>query len=392
MNKIMEMRRKLAEIREKAQRLNERDEFGEEEQRQFDAYMAEADRIQEWLERNDRIRDLPQRPDPEDDGIADILDSNRPPAHNRTRPGDSEERALGHYIRTGDDGALREVRASNDTDMNVTTDADGGYTVPTGHFNNVIARRDEAMLPVVLGVQRIPGTGTTVNVPVDNEADGEFVSTAEGSDHDRDAPALDQKAMTLVRYTKKIQLSWELLEDEDSNLLAFIENFVGRGMAKTHNDLLITEVETNGSNLKTTTSATALAVGELEDAVYDDDLAFYLDDTGSVAWVMRPTTYGKVIQLSGDERWYADTSQGSRMPRGLLGYGVAFSNKAEAYGTTGNKFTLFGNWNMVGWRDAGISRFIRDEYSYEAGIELRYQFRTVYKVLQAEAIGYVDHA
>ena len=52
----------------------------------------------------------------------------------------------------------------------------------------------------------IPGKGTTVNVPYDNETDGEFVSTGEGSGFDQDAPAIGQAAMTLVKYSKYITL------------------------------------------------------------------------------------------------------------------------------------------------------------------------------------------
>jgi HK97 family phage major capsid protein len=73
---------------------------------------------------------------------------------------------------------------------------------------------------------KIPGQGTTVNVPVDNEADGEFVSTNEAAEFDLDAPATAQVAMTLVKYSKQIKISYELLEDEDANLLAFLSDFV----------------------------------------------------------------------------------------------------------------------------------------------------------------------
>ena len=41
--------------------------------------------------------------------------------------------------------------------------------------------------------------------------------------------------------------------------------------------------------------------------------------------------------------------------------------------------------------DLGIMTFIRDPYSFDGGIELKYQFRTVYGVLIAEAVGYGVH-
>ena len=175
-----------------------------------------------------------------------------------------EMKGFMHYIRTGQENSvMKSLKASNDTDMNIGTAADGQYLVPTGHYQNVITRRDESALWSKLGVTEIPGVGTTVNVPYDNEGDGEFVVATETQEFDDDAPATGRKQMTLAKYAKIIRISHELLRDEDSRLESFLANWVGRGMAKTHNDLLITEVETNGTALKTFASATEVALGEM---------------------------------------------------------------------------------------------------------------------------------
>ena len=311
--------------------------------------------------------------------------------NSKTKRGDDEMKALAYFIRTGDAGAMK---ASNDTDMNVGTAGDGGNAVPTGHFQNIIARRDESMLARQLGVTLIPGKGTTVNVPVDGEDDGEFVVKGEGTAFDRDAPNIGQAAMTLGKYTKKIELSVELLEDEDSRLLDFLANFVGRGMAKTHNDLLITEALANGT--KTDDFAqTAIAAGDLEQMVFDDDLSAYLDDSGSVGWIMKPSTYASVISIaSSNTRFYHANVGDTASPRPtVLGYPVFFSNKISAIGS-GNKSVIFGNMSQIGYREAPGLTFLRDPYS-KAGngqVVLHYYFRTVYKVLQAEAVGYGQHA
>ena len=311
--------------------------------------------------------------------------------NSKTKRGDDEMKALAYFIRTGDKGAMK---ASNDTDMNVGDAADGGNSVPTGHFQNIIARRDESMLARQLGVTLIPGKGTTVNVPLDGEADGEFVVKGEGTAFDRDAPNIGQAAMTLNKYTKKIELSVELLEDEDSRLLDFLANFVGRGMAKTHNDLLITEALANGTKTDDF-SQTAIAAGDLEQMVFDDDLSAYLDDSGSVGWIMKPSTYASVISIaSSNTRFYHANVGDTASPRPtVLGYPVFFSNKISAIGS-GNKSVIFGNMSQIGYREAPGLTFLRDPYS-KAGngqVVLHYYFRTVYKVLQAEAVGYGQHA
>jgi len=311
--------------------------------------------------------------------------------NSKTKRGDDEMKALAYFIRTGDAGAMK---TSNDTDMNVGTAGDGGNAVPTGHFQNIIARRDESMLARQLGVTLIPGKGTTVNVPVDGEDDGEFIVKGEGTAFDRDTPNIGQAAMTLAKYTKKIELSVELLEDEDSRLLDFLANFVGRGMAKTHNDLLITEALANGTKTDDF-SQTAIAAGDLEQMVFDDDLSAYLDDSGSVGWIMKPSTYASVISIaSSNTRFYHANVGDTASPRPtVLGYPVFFSNKISAIGS-GNKSVIFGNMSQIGYREAPGLTFLRDPYS-KAGngqVVLHYYFRTVYKVLQAEAVGYGQHA
>ena len=141
----------------------------------------------------------------------------------KTKLGDSEERAVAHYIRTGDGSGLR---ASNANDMTLADNTYAGYTVPTGYYAKITTKRNEGMLSEVLGVQRIPGTGTTTNAPYDNGTANVFASTAETTAFDLDAPVVGQKAFTLVKYSKQVILSYELLQDEDARLMDFVNNYV----------------------------------------------------------------------------------------------------------------------------------------------------------------------
>jgi HK97 family phage major capsid protein len=318
--------------------------------------------------------------------------------------GDTEAKALAAWYKRGDIGGVKHMlesdgsislaglKASNNTDMNIGTAADGGDLVPTGHYQGIIARRNEGMLTSSLRIMAIPGKGTTVNVPVDNEADGEFVSTNEAATYDTDAPAVAKVAMTLVKYTKQIQLSVELLEDEDSQLMAFLNDFVGRGLAKTHNSLLLTEAA-NGTKLADF-DATAIAAGKLETMVGNTVLDPYLDDSGSVAWVMQPSTKWAINAVLGNARIYAGAENvPARRGGDLLGYPVYTSAKAPAL-ATGTKSVFFGNWAYMGFREAPGLTVLRDPYTLAASGQIRlvYAFRTVYKVLQATAIGYGLHA
>jgi HK97 family phage major capsid protein len=318
--------------------------------------------------------------------------------------GDNEVNAFAAWYKTGDVGGVKHmvsgdnqitVKASNATDMNIGTDADGGYAVPTGHYQGIIARMHEGSLYQQLGVMQIPGRGTTVNVPIDNEADGEFVSTAEANTFDLDAPAIDQVAMTLVKYTKNIKLSYELLDDEDSRLLAFVEQWVGSGLARTHNSLMLTEALADGTAGLTLDGAAAVTAAEVPELMYKLK-GEYADQA---AWVMARASEGYLRGLTGDNFQFVPTPQGTNAGsqvnttgRELFGAPVYNSAYMPAIGG-GNKSLLFGNFSKMGVRIDPDITFLRNPYllANTGQISLHYYTRIDYEVLQAEAIQYATH-
>jgi HK97 family phage major capsid protein len=379
---LLDEGRKLNDLTETESR-----EFTAEEQTAWDKVQADVKALDARYERSKFVGE------PDNGAIKPA------PAHLKYGRGDTFAKGLRAFVKDGDMSGVRglgvgpseiEIRASNNTDMNITTPADGGYVDPSPMFNEVIAKRTELSLPEILGVRRIPGRGTTVNVPYDNETDGEFVVAGETSSFDQDAPAIGQAAMTLVKYTKYITLSVELLEDEDAGLMSFLSDWVARGMAKTQNGLLLTEVAASGTSFKTTAGATAIAAGEPEAVVLNNTIGDFLEN--SCAWVMQPLTFGTIAAITGSPRLYAQTPGGS-FQRELLGYPVHFSSKAGTV-TSAQKSAYFGNWNFVGWREAPGFTLLRDPFS-AAGtgqVKLWMYFRTVFKVLQPSAIGYLLQA
>jgi HK97 family phage major capsid protein len=318
--------------------------------------------------------------------------------------GDSEAKSIAAWYRTGDMGAVKHlqsgdnqitIKASNDTDMNIGTSADGGYAVPTGHYQGIIARMRELALYTRLGVMMIPGKGTTVNVPIDNEADGEFVSTAETTAFDRDTPALGQKQFTLVKYTKTLPLSYELLEDEDSRLMSFVESWVGQGLGRTHNSLMITEALANGTAGLTLDAAAAIGAAEVPELMYKLK-GEYAD---GAAWVMDRTTEGYIRGLTGNNFQFVPTPQGSNagsqvntVGRDLFGVSVYNTAYMPDIGA-GLKSLLIGNFSFMGLYMAPDLTFLRDPYSLAVNgqVRLHYYTRVDYGVLQAEAFQYATH-
>lgn len=368
----------------------------DEEQRQVEGYKGQADKLEEQAKLAEQIGAMRSTATGSPGAISQTIEA--PMLNSKTRLGDDETRAMAYYIRTADASAIREARASNNTGMNITTAADGGDLVPTGHYNQIIARRDELMLADRLGVRRITGVGTTVNVPLDNEADGEFITKAEmGDDNstnvfDRDAPAVTKAAMTLVKYTKKIELTDELLQDEDSNLLAFISQFIGRGMAKTHNELLVTEALAGGTAALTFDSASTIGAGEVPELWYllPD---YYATDEPSVGWIMRRATEGVIRGLAGTTSFYYSPTPGGMTTMGrptLWGAPLYNSGKVAAIAASA-KSVILGNFFYMGLREAPGLTVLRDPYTVDGKVILKYYFRAVYKTLQAAAIIYGTH-
>ena len=390
--------RAIVETAEKEDR-----DLTQEEQVKYDGFIADAGQLESRISRKESMPEISEPP------------ARRSAPAVIERRGDSEIRAMATYIRTGDMGAVSnlltpdeeskksevrihiptglESRAVVDSTMNITTDADGKYTVPTGFAGQVAARRNEIRLAEALGVRMIPGVGTTVNFPYENADPQAFTATSEQADahtntYTRDTPVFGIKAFTLAKKTKKLELTEELLEDNDVNLMGFIADHIGRAIGITHNSLLLTEIAASGTSLKTFASATAVAAGEIEDIVYHDTLGYYMDDGGSIGWVMRPSTLGNIKSILGDARLYAPPSDGGK--RLLEGYPVHYSNQAAATAAEA-KDIYFGNWYYVGMREAPALSLIRDPYSVDGLVVLKYSFRAVYGVLIAGAVGYGVH-
>lgn len=416
MSKVLEMRRKLADIREQAAQINDAEEFGEEQQKKFDRLMSEARGTQAWLERHDQLNELPAiKPEPEESRE----ESDAPkgaPAHHKRPTKDTAKALMCRYIRSGDPFAAREMhiaaqeeyrnydhiadaqirqamqeeRVSNNTIMNVTTAADGGNLVPTGHYNRIIARADETNLASRLPIMTVPGVGTTVNVPIDDEGDGEFITKAEQVDaqtntFDRDAPAVGQVAMTLVKYTKKIELTDELLLDNDSNLMQWLEYRVGVGLAKTDNSLLVTAATTGGTAALTLDAAGAIGATEIPELVHLQAEGY---EDGSV-WLMKKGTQGSIMGLVGNNFQFVPTPvSGSRSQ--LWGFPILTTAKMAATGA-GNKSLVFGNFAYMGVRRMPGLTLLRDPYTVDGMVLLKYYYRVVFKVLQAAAIIYATH-
>lgn len=379
-------------------------DLNETEQKAYDAKLAKAD---ELLKRAERIETLATA----DAGKGG--EARKAPAYNKTRLGDNEDGAVAAYFRSGDMGGFAtsqrgvdgiEIRLprvlagekrATDTILNIASDADGAAVVPTGFAGRIAAAKEERMLANRLGVTRVPGVGTTVEYPYESTSLAVLAATSEQVDgytntYERDAVQFTVKSFTLAKKTKKIALTEELMNDEDAALMAFIADAVGRAAAKTHNSLLLTEVAANGTALKTFASATVIADTELEPIRYNTALSYYLDDSANGGWVMQSAVLGEIVTLgSTSNRHYMPTPMSNGVNH-LLGYPVYFSSQSGATAAS-TKSVYFGAWDQVGMREDPALSLLRDPYSTDGIVYLKYTLRVVYGVLQPAAVGYGVH-
>lgn len=309
------------------------------------------------------------------------------PAHGSTR--DNLTALEARYIRTGDPGVLAELRVSNATDMNIGTPQDGGYAVPTGHFQDIVAKLRPKALYAQLGLLDVPGRGTTVNVPIDNSAnDGAFVATSEGGTFDLDAPALGQQPMTLVTWTKQVVFSIQLLNDEDSKLMDFVNTYISDGMAATLNSLLVTEVLSSGTAAVTAASPTTIAATDVPKLLYSLKSEYVGENTW---WLMNRTTEGAIRGLSGNAFQFAPTPAGRTGPSSeLFGVPVATSSYMPVPAASA-KTVVIGNFSKMGIRLAPSLRILNDPYTlgHLGQVRLLCFFMADIEVLISEAFKYL---
>ena len=139
----------------------------------------------------------------------------------------------------------------------------------------------------------------------------------------------------------------------------------------------------------TAASATAIAAGEIMDVEYG--LADEYAD--NAAWIMRRATEGSVRQLQGDAFLFQSTpaGEGRVASRRTIDNYAVYNAASMPAAATGTKPIVFFNPSFVGIREGDIT-FLRDPYTTDGIVYLKYYFRTVYKVLQSEAVQYLTMA
>lgn len=318
----------LKELREQQARIatNARAKFDEikddtpaeraaEIEREFDAMMAEHDKIGERVERMERLEEAESR--------ANAGDSRRPRGDNGEARDDdgalsykdvfaktvrfgaasltAEERSV---LMTGRADVPAEVRAQSSI-----TEAAGGYTVPEG-FSGEIDKSMAAWGPMWdadIVRELVTATGNHLPWPTVNDTaqEGELkAENAAATDDGSGDVTFGEKTLDAYVYdTKIVRIPYELLQDSAFDIQALLDDLFGERLGRRANRVLTAGTGVNqphgivtASSLgKTAASGTAITSDELIDLVHSVDPAYRASP--KCRWQFNDTTLAAIRKL-----------------------------------------------------------------------------------------------
>ncbi|MFA7308254.1 MAG: phage major capsid protein [Hyphomicrobium sp.] len=401
-NRIKELRDKqtkiVAEARERLDQIEKAtDEARAKElETQHDAAMAEFDKLEKQIEREERVSSVEKREEERrakqrpvlGEGIetsgADDGDkiSYRSAFHRYVQvAGDlsalsAEERAV---LQAG--AAPRETRAQTTTGG---SGAAGGYTIPTELSNQLIRTMkmwgpmyDEDICTVMNTTGGNPIDIPTIDdtsVPVAAHTEAGSVTDDGGSD-----ATFGKKSLGAFAYdTEWVKFSWELAQDSIFNFETLLGDLLGQRLGRRANTELTTGAgSTSGPNGIVTAStkgkdaaaAAAVTYDELIDLVHSVDPAYR--QSPKVRFMFNDKTLGALRKLKDGEGRYIWTQgdvQGG-VPGNILGYRYSV-NQAMADVAAGNKSIVFGDFGKYFVRKVGgVVMFVaRERFAPDIGL------------------------
>lgn len=389
----------VSQARERLDQINSNtDEARAKElEEQHDKAMAEFDRIEKLIEREEKQAQMEKR--------AEELRA-------RQRPNGGDGEARGHdegdkpeyrsvfykMLSVGGDvselsaeerAVLREgVQKAEFRIQSTGTNTAGGYTVPV-ELSNQIVKSMLAWGPMYdpgVSTEMNTTSGNQINIPTVNDtavtAEAHTEGTALTDDGGKDV-TFGQKALNAYAFdTEFVKWSWELAQDSIFNMEQLLGSLLGERLGRIANLQLTTGTGTSAPNgvvtassLGKTAAATAAITGdEIIDLVHSVDPAYRT--APKVRFMFNDSTLAAIRKLKdgqGNYLWQMGNVQ-QGVPGTLLGYNYSINQAMPSLGT-GNKPVLFGDFGkyfvrkvgspVIGvmrerfWPDLGIAGLIR---------------------------------
>lgn len=388
----------VAEARERLDQINTADEGRAKElEAQHDTAMAEYDRLEKQIEREEKLNALERR--------AEEVRAQQRPTMGDGRAAARDEGAKVDYrtafyamLRVGGDISelSQEMRsvlrngAARDAEFRTqsTSNTAGGYMVPVELANEIVVSM-AAWGPMYDGsvVREImTAGGNRINIPTVNDtavtASAHTEGTAVADDGSQDV-TFGQKQLDAFAFdTEFVKWSWELSQDSVFNVEQLLGQLLGERLGRIANSKLTTGTgssQPNGvvtaSTLgKTAASATAITSDEIIDLMHSVDPAYRISPR--VRFMFNDTTLAAIRKLKdgqGNYLWQMGNVQ-QGVPGTLLGVPYLVNQAMDSIATA-KKVVLFGDFGkyyvrkvggpVIGvmrerfWPDLGIAGLIR---------------------------------
>ena len=310
----------------------------------------------------------------------------------------SYKSAFWDYVRTGE---VSNIRKASKAALQEGTPTEGGYLVPDDEYGSIIAKRDEESIISKLGLMRVTTNRDKYNFPTENASLAKFTLVAEEGaiSAAEEEPTFAQVSVPVYKFTKLIKMSEELLEDDNSNLEAFLTNAIGRAVADTENYYALIgagSTEPQGAFVGGTAglsfdSASAIGAAEIPELMGKLGSPYH----NGAAWVMDPATWFYLKGLSGNP--FVFTSGVARLSGTvdgptLEGYPVVLNSNVANIAASA-KSLMFGNFNYMGFvTNRGLRiRRLNELYADTGQVGILATYRFGCAVLQAEAFQYATH-
>jgi HK97 family phage major capsid protein len=263
-------------------------------------------------------------------------------------------------------------------DLTKGTSSAGGYTVPTGFYNRLMAHliENSAILqtgPTVLNTQ----SGENIQVPKTTSHSSAAI-VAEAAAISESDPAFGQLTLGAYKYGVLIQVSRELLTDAGVDIEGYLSMQAGRALGNAFGTHMVTgsgSSQPRGVVTDATLGVTGATTGvsglftadELIDLQYSVIAPYRA--SRSCYWLTRDATLGKIRKLKDQNDQYLwQPSMIVGAPDTLLGKPIVTDPNVAAVATSA-KSVLFGDFSQYFVRFAGAVRFERsDEYAFNTDL------------------------
>lgn len=377
-----EARSKLAEVTDKTDETR-----AAEIEREFDAMMAEHDRLSGTVQRMEKVNAALRASSAIDTSKRPVAERTSAPAVDAGAAVDYRSAFYSMIANGGVEGLDAEVRqilrGSEVRTQTAGTNSAGGFTVPT-ELATFIEKAMIATGPMydsnLFTVINTTG-GNTFNIPTVDDTTVPAVAHTEGTQPTDDGGSdvtFGQKTLGAYAFdTEWVRWSYELANDSILNMESLLGELLGERMGRIANSKLTTgsgssDVEgivTNSALGKTAAAAAAVTADEIIDLVHSVNPAYR--SAPNTALMMNDSTLAAVRKLKdgqGNYLWQMGNYQAG-VPQNILGYNVVVNQAMDSLAAA-KKVMLFGDMSKFYVRKVGAPTLFvaRERFAPDYGI------------------------